>query len=194
MIIPQRHNEKEMKHYSDYYWNEGIPRGISPITIQDNSSAINYKLVSDPYHKWISIEKYKGSLFDKIIYDSLIFDFRSLKMANQTAWEKKLIDTSTETYMIRNQDDRIVLIEEYFFDGDFCKMCNTRSVHGVPISKQKIYYKDLGDHVNGVALFDNNDHMVMYKLYNLDAETKEFTDIIEENWNMKKYTLKKSSF
>ena len=180
-----------MKHYSDYFWDEGIPTGINALDGQNDTSLTSYKLVSDPYHKWISIERYKGRDFDDIIYDSLIFDFRNLKPINQTAWEKEPGGTSKETSIIRNHDDRIILFEEYSFEGNHCRMCKARSVHGIPISTQRIYYRELGDNIDGVALFDNNDHIVMYKLYDIDSESGEFTDVIEEKWNMKNQNLSK---
>jgi hypothetical protein len=170
-------------YYSDYYWDEGRPVGKGSPGGRLDSQQEYYKVVADPYFKWISIEKYQGEEFVGILYDSKIFDFRNLKPANQTAWEK--VPLSKDSSLIRDQDDRIILFEEYFFEGDRCRQCRTRSVHGVPISLQKIYYKELGDSVNAVALFDNNSHLVMYKLYDTDPETGEFRNVLEEKWNMR---------
>jgi len=180
-----------MKHYRDYFWNEGKPIGVNAQSEKGGSSVTSYKIVSDPYNKWISIEKYVGRKFDCIVYDSLIFDFRNLKPINQTAWEKETIENGSETSIIRNQDDRIILFEEYSFDGNRCLGCKTRSVHGIPVSTQKICYKDLGDSINGVALFDTNNHIVMYKLYDVDSQTGEFTNLIKEKWNMKDEDISK---
>ena len=179
-----------MKHYKDYFWDEGRPTGINALDGHDDTSITSYKLVSDPYHKWISIEKYKGKDFDGIVYDSKIFDFRNLKPINHTAWQKEPLGISEETSIIRDQDDRIILFEEYSFEGTRCRVCRARSVHGIPISTQMIYYKELGDNINGVALFDNNDHIVMYKLYDIDSESGQFAEVIEEKWNMKNQDFK----
>jgi hypothetical protein len=171
----------EVKHYySDYYWEEGRPHGRGP---HSDPEGLHFKIVTDPYFKWITVEKYQGDLFDGIVYDSKIFDFRNLKLINQTAWEK--VSCGQERCLIRNQDDRIILFEEYVFEGNWCRQCRTTSVHGIPISLQKIYYTELGDPVNGVALFDNHNHVVMYKLYDTDPQSGEFQNVVREQWNMK---------
>ena len=174
-----------LKHFTEYYWEDGIPKGLHPIKAPSTIRETNYKIVSDPYHKWISIEKYTRSAFEKIIYDSAIFDFRCLKPANQIAWQKFQIGKSEERCLIRNQDDRIILFENYTFEGNRCLLCKAFSPHGILVSTQKIYWKALGDKVDGVALFDCNEHIVMNKIYEVDSESGEFTNLIQENWNMK---------
>lgn len=171
-----------LKHFLDYYWQEGVPKGIQHIDPQQKE--INFKIVSDPYHKWISIEKYKGLDFSEIVYDSAIFDFRWLKTANTAAWQKESEGDKEDRYLIRNHDDRLILVENYSFKNFLCHTCTTLSPHGILISTQKIQRKKEGDPKNGVALFDRNGHMVMYKLYEVDSLTGEFSDLIQENWNM----------
>lgn len=177
-------NTKDEKFYEDYFWNNGIPRGKSLLHKTVDFSENHYKIVSDPYYKWISLERYCKGKFIEILYDSRLFDFRSLKETNQIAWEKEFLEPKREKSLIRNQDDRIILFEEYIFEKNRCRICKTRSVHNIPLSKQMIYYTEFGDSFNGVVLFDTNHHPIMYKIYEADIETGEFTALKEENWNM----------
>jgi hypothetical protein len=179
-----------LKYFSDYFWEEGIPRGIRPATLSE-MHGVSYKIVSDPYNKWLSIEKYVGDAFEEIVYDSHLFDFRCLKPANQIAWQKFQIGSSDEKCLIRNQDDRVILCENYFFEGNRCRLCRAFSPHGFSVSTQRIYWKELGDKVDGVALFDKNERMVMNKIYDVDAESGEFSNLIQENWNMQNEDLSK---
>ncbi len=173
-----------LKHYKNYYWEEGVPKGSSPVDPDSDRQVLNYKIVSDPYHKRISIEKYLGTVFQKVVYDSALFDFRCLKPANHIAWQKIPSEDPEEGSLIRNQDDRIVLVERYSFAGNRCSMCLASSPHGFPVSTQRIFWKALGDLVDGVALFDQEGRPVMYKLYQTDPETGEFSELIEEKWKM----------
>ncbi len=169
--------------YKDYFWKKGIPFGTSFCHNPQGSST--YKVIADPYKKWISIEKYNNEKLDSIIYDSQLFDFRSLSTINQTAWQKEKIKESENTLhcVIRNQDDRIILFENYTFKNGICRECTTTSAHGILVSFQKIYHQDLGDSYNGVILFDANQHPVVKKQYQLDSESKTFTQLLNEEWN-----------
>lgn len=170
-----------LKHYKNYYWDEGIPKGASPIN-PEAEDGINYKIVSDPYYKWISIEKYLKNTFQTIVYDSHLFDFRTLRPTNQIAWQKiPLTETCSH---IKNQDDRTILFEHYSFIGNRCWKCSIISSHGIPVSTQRVFWKALGDPVDGVALFDQEARPVMYKLYTVDSESSEFSDLTEEKWKM----------
>ena len=164
--------------FLDYIWKNGKPKGI-----QSNADGdVAYKIVADPYFKRISIEKYQGDCLVGVIYDSALLDFRHLKPAEQNAWQKMVVSEEGNRMIshIRNQDDRLILIEEYRFENQICRGCSTRSSHGVLISEQKIFYEHLGDSFNGVVLFDSNRHIVMYKRYTLDPITQAFTDLLEE--------------
>lgn len=175
-----------MHHYQDYYWKEGTPQGIHRIDPENNLEEINYKIVIDPYRKWISIEECLGLRFSKVVYDSMLFDFRHLKPIHQNAWQKLTLEESDKkiTSLIRNQDDRSILIEEYVFEQGRCRSCDVRSIHGIPISSQRIHYKELGDKENGVYLFDSTSRPVMYKQYACDPVSGDFTDLLKEEWNM----------
>lgn len=180
------------KHYQDYVWKEGIPYGLNALDENNfQSQQLSFKIISDPYRKRISIEKYIDLQFNELIYDSYLLDFRSLKKSDQTAWQKTLIKETTDTTLchIRNQDDRLIFFEECFFEKDFCRTCRIRSPQGIPLSVHKMYYQALNDPFNGVTLFDNLEHLVMFKLYATDEASGEFTDVIKENWEPKENPL-----
>lgn len=167
-------------HYNDYCWKKGFPVGITG----NGKNEITYRIISDPYRKWVSIEQYKLGLFDKVIYDSHLLDFRHLNPANQATWQKIPVNqTETESYcLIRNQDDRALVFETHLFKGERCIECKIHSVHHILIAIQKMSYIELGDPFDGVTLYDNNNHPVMYKRYKTDKETGEFAELMEEQW------------
>lgn len=173
------------QHYTDYVWKQGLPYGINTASSTEN---ITYKIVSDPYHKRNSIERYVDGNFKDVVYDSALFDFRQLKLGEQLSWQKTSVAETENTAIchIRNQDDRLVLIEKYTFIKDRCKECHAFSPQGIPISVQKIYYTALNDPFNGVVLFDANDHPVMLKKYKIDEASGEFSDLLEEEWDGQK--------
>ncbi len=169
-------------HFTDYSWRKGFPVGIGPC--EDVNGAITYRIISDPYRKWVSIEQYKSGALDRVIYDSQLLDFRKLNPVDQVAWQKiPLRSTETETYcLIRNQDDRALVYETHYFQGDRCRECQIHSIHGVFIAVQKMSYTEFGDPYDGVTLYDSNNHPVMNKRYKTDKETGEFSELLEENW------------
>ena len=180
------------EYYRDYVWKNGLPYGVLKCPPADKlegvvpelKNEITYKIASDPYHKRVSIEKYLDGNFSGIIYDSALFDFRHLKQGEQLAWQKTPISESecTAVCHIRNQDDRLILIEEYQFEKGLCRECRTLSPIGALLSVQKITYKAFNDPFNGVFLFDSNGRAVMSKHYEFDEETREFSVLIKENW------------
>jgi hypothetical protein len=170
--------------YEDYVWKNGFPYGIRSMS-ENIKKDILFKIASDPYHKRVSIEKYYNGKFSSIIYDSALFDFRHLKFGEQLAWQKTSINESENQAIchIRNQDDRLVLIEEYRFEKNLCRECQAFSPFGVLISIQKISYKIFEDSFDGVTLFDNNNHKVMSKSYQFDEKKREFTMLLKEEWS-----------
>lgn len=170
------------KYYRDYVWKEGIPYGIDAI---DPSAPITYKIAMDPYRKRIAIEKNAKGDFESIIYDSALLDFRHLKPAEQTAWQKIILSENEQKVVaaIYNQDDRLILFETYVFEKKLCRSCLSTSGHGIPLSNQKMYYKTLGDSLNAVILFDINGHPVTYKCYEEEGDTGEFGELSEEVWD-----------
>ncbi len=184
------------KFYYDYFWKNGKPYGVGAVHDSSIPEKEVYKVIADPYYKRISLEKYRIGLFESIIYDSALFDFRHLKLAEQLAWQKTLDfeDKDSAISLIRNQDDRIVLKESYTFEALRCRKCQISSPHGIPLGIQHLHYKALGDNINGVVLFDINFHPVMYKLYEIDETSGEFSQLLEEEWNMEKTLSDKKSF
>jgi len=157
----------------------------------DKDEGKNYKISMDPYRKRVSIEEYEKKAFTRIIYDSAIFDFRHLKPEEQTAWQKITIE-ETETLtkaLIRNQDDRLILSETYHFKEGVCRKSFAHSPHGIPISHQELLYRHLGDAFNGIIMYDDNNHPIMFKVYEFDENTQEFTKLLEQHWNMQKTLL-----
>ena len=103
--------------FNDYCWKDGLPYGIN-----GSGGPFSYKIVQDPYRKWVSIEQYSGPKFIKVIYDSRLIDFRKLHPSEQLGWERETY-SETEHEMvqfIRNQDDRLVYRETSFFSNLRC--------------------------------------------------------------------------
>ena len=173
------------KYYKDYRWVDAIPYGIEPV--EEIAKSDTYKIVMDPYRKRISIEKYSLGQFSQVVYDSYLLDFRHLKKPEQTAWQKLPIleEPSQTVCLIRDQDDRVLFVETHRFVNAYCTECRVNSPHGVPLSVHRMFYTPFSDPFNGVILYDANDHAVMRKTYDFDTEFKQFTKLIEENWDMK---------
>lgn len=173
-----------LKHFLDYYWKGGKPYGIKPI--EAINASFSYKIIADPYYKRISIEKYCKGSFEKIIYDSILLDFRNLTQKDQLAWEREILKEEKDKLisLLRNQDGRAILIETITFKQNQCLSCLTSSVHGIPLSIHRMYYRSLQDSFDGVVLYDLEERPVMLKIYERDPQTSEFTNLLLEDWNM----------
>lgn len=172
------------RHFSDYYWKNGRPQGISAISSPHDHS-ISYKIVIDPYYKRISVEKYRYGIFHQIAYDSLLLDFRKLSPREQLAWQRETIEDidGNVTSTIRDIEDRLILIEQLSFEKGLCRSCKILSPHGVHLSTHRMFYKLLEDSENAVILFDSQEKPCMKKIYQAD-EVGEFQELIEEQWDM----------
>ncbi len=172
------------KYFQNYYWKGGKPYGSE--IVDPAQSLFSYKIVVDPYYKRFSIEKYHYSSFEKTIYDSLLLDFRHLTLKDQMAWQREIVkdEEDQSICLLRNQEDRVVLIETLTFEHHQCRTCLTSSVHGIPLSLHRMYYRDLQDPFDGVVLYDGEGRPVMIKTYETDLLTKEFTNLLSEEWNM----------
>ncbi len=168
------------QHYSNYFWNDGAPVGTGKKEFPQGKT---YKMPSDPYHKWISIEEYADGNFIRVLYDSKLFDFRTLKPEKQLAWHKEPGIEGACSY-IRDQNDRLILIEHYLFEKEYCRECRTLSPHGIPVSTQKMFYTVLGDAWDGVELYDANAFPVMKKVYSAEENTGLFLELLKQEWNM----------
>lgn len=165
------------KFYQEYYWKGGFPYG-------NKVSTDGYKIVADPYRKWVSIEQYHQGSFKKVVYDSRFIDFRKLNPSEQTAWERELESEGEEqaVYLIRNGDDRLVYRETSFFLSGRCMECHIHSPQDILLSVHKMSYIEFGGEFNGVTLYDSNAHTVMIKKYSIDDEGQ-FSDLLEEIWD-----------
>ena len=171
----------------EYVWREGIPQGVSEIETPGPDEEL-VKIVYDSYQKHYSIERYRGPHFESVIYDSKLLNFATLSPIQQQAWSKEVIseDNTLVRCLIRDESDRVVAIEEYHYEGELCRRCDSISPHGPLLSRQRIYYQSLGDPIDGVVLFDANEHPVMFKTYTLN-EDGSFGTLLSEEWDMLKH-------
>lgn len=168
-------------YYRDYIWKDGLPYGVDPVP---ESAQISYKVLSDPYHRQVFIEKYVDGRFSSLIYDSRLLNFRKLNPQNQTAWERTIVSETEERIVahIRNEDDQLIVIETMDYVDGLCRLCRLESPQGIFLSEHRMHYKCLGDAYDGVAMFDSNDHQVLLKKYTFDEESRQFTDLLTESW------------
>lgn len=181
------------EYYENYIWRNGIPYGVSK---QQNTTGRLYKIPMDPYRKRIAIELYNEGKFCQQVYDSALLDFRFLKSsAEYMAWQKTVVSSTPAKVIshLRNQDDRLVCVETCFFSGKYCMECTISSPQGIILSIHKMFYRALKNPMNGVILYDSNEHPIMIKKYSIDEETGEFTDLLEERWEMDAPTVACSS-
>ena len=167
--------------FKDYYWQRGRPQGRHRFAEGLPPSGKAYKIVVDPYFKRFTVEEYLDGRFHEIVYDSALFDFRHLKPIEQNAWLKEFINDST--CLIRNQDDRIILKEEYLFEEGLCRECKVFYPNGILLSVQKMSYRQFGDSFDGVDLYDQRGKVVVHKEYKPD-ESGEFSEMLKEEWEM----------
>ncbi len=162
---------------SDYYWKDGMPQAIA--------EGDTYRIVSDPYKKWITIEKYRGQHLVEIVYDSHLLDFRSLKPLMQIGWRKEMIiDTrNLVKQWIFNEDDRAILIEEMLYEKGYCRKCRILYPCGRLLSEHHLHYKALHDKFNGMILNDANAHPVMMRVYK-EFQHGEWVELQQESWQL----------
>lgn len=163
-----------IKRFNSYFWKDGKPYGKDP------SEKGAYRIVVDPYYKRFSIEEYEGEAFKKILYDSNLFDFRSLKDPRQASWIK--IPLNQNESLLKNQEDRIVLKETYSFEKERPRKCQYATPQGIKVAYHILSYTDFGDAFDGVTLFDMNDKPVMQKKYK--SVSGEFTELVQESWQL----------
>lgn len=174
-------------YYEDYSWKGGKPLGKR---ILDSSqlfkTPLAYRIALDPYNKRISIEQYARGSFTKVVYDSIFLDFRKLNPLEQTAWLRELWreEETSATHLIRDHYDRLVLMETSYFESGRCRLCSIASIHGVPLSTHRMFYRELGDSFNGVILYDSLGKPVMLKEYEVDGDSGEFSQLMREEWDM----------
>lgn len=163
---------------TDYTWKEGLP--YPKDDVDPSKEQTTYRIVHDPYHKRITIERYTNGRFDCVGYDSALLDFRHLSEATQTAWRQKVEEERTLLY---DEHDRLLLIETYQFDQGRCIICQLAAPQGIPIGQQRLYYEDRKDPFSGVVLSDLFLKPVLLKRYALSSDG-EFTTLLEERWDL----------
>lgn len=170
------------KHFKDYDWNNGRPTGLD--IVDPAAAPLSYKIVSDPYFKWITIEKYHYAAFKETVYDSALLNFKKLTEVDQTAWRREVLSEEGQRIntLLRNQDDRAILFETLHFERERCRQCVTTSIHGMLLCRHRMYYRSFDDPFDGVVLYDRESKPVLTKLYEYDASTGEFTTLIKESW------------
>ncbi|MCB1111423.1 MAG: hypothetical protein H7A37_01375 [Chlamydiales bacterium] len=154
-------------------------RKNAPNHFASGSKEEAFRIVIDPYFKRITVEVYEKGCFKRLAYDSALFDFRRLTPVAQNAWRKEMLDESV--YLIRDEDDRVIIKEVYTFDGDRCRECRAYYPYDILVSVQKMYYQDLGDPFNGVVLYDREGRPVTMKEYSVDTDSGEFRELIQEH-------------
>ncbi len=154
-----------LNYFRDYRWREGKPVGIGKTKREESSSC--YRLVSDPYRKWITIEHYLEGRFERLIYDSHLFDFRKLKPEEQIAWRKEIL-SEDEAYIF-NEDDRLILHERYQ-EGDGSLLY---SPHGILIGRYA-FLKEAAQ----VVLYDSSSRPVTVQHFRT-YEKGEFLDLLK---------------
>ena len=143
------------KYFKNYIWKNGTPYGINPVE-QPEKENTSYKIIMDPYRKRISVESYCKGAFAAVIYDSILLDFRKLNPQEQLAWQRETIKETEEELvsLIRNSEDRVILIEEQYFLQQRCSECRIYSPNRIHLSTHKMVD-------NEVVLFDANGVVVM---------------------------------
>ena len=140
--------------YRDYFWKGGKPFGVQKVDPLTADQRV-FRIVSDPYHKWISIETYLGEAFDAIIYDSRFLDFRKLKPTEQIAWRKKSVGEAAA--WIFNEDDRVILKEVCCYKEGLCREVKIYSPYQTLICRYVMVDGPLGS----LLLYDSQSRPVM---------------------------------
>ncbi len=168
-------------YYRDYLWKNGLPYGLHPC---DEKKGDLYKVLSDPYHRVVFIEKYRDGQFNTLVYDSRLLNFRKLSPQTQTAWQRTVTTENDSLIVseIRNEDDQFIIKETMHFEGNLCRRCTLTSPQGIFLGEHRMSYTYLGDKDNSVYLYDSNEHCIMYKEYVFNEEELQFSDLIKECW------------
>lgn len=172
--------------YRNYGWIKGVPKGLDCLeSCGTLSPTTGYRIVTDPYHKRYSVERYDNGRFSAVVYDSMLLDFRHIKPAQQQGWTQETASANEDavTCIIRNPDDRIIYLETHLFEGNVCRECQILSPQGLLLATNRMYYKQYGDLTDGVVLYDRQEKPVMYKTY-VTGEDGQFTDLVEERWDL----------
>jgi hypothetical protein len=172
-----------LSHFADYAWVKGQPLGVDRIADPERA-AHSCRIVSDPYHKRLSVEFYSYGAFKKTPYDSAQLDFRHLNPQSQVAWRRVLLkeEESESLSAVHNIDDRVIFLERAHFLSGHCVRTDILSTQHQLLATQIVHNKRDASFV-GVILLDRIEKPVMWKRYRL-GEDGEFSEQLEEQWDM----------
>ena len=123
-----------MFHCLEYFWQKGKPKTSKKLKPEVCKNApLAYRIMSDPYKKRYSIEKYENGCFSYCVYDSNLFDFRLLEIQEPLSWEKEELEEGGKV-LLRDQDQRVRIRECHLNPST----CEWYSVHGVLIARQEV--------------------------------------------------------
>jgi hypothetical protein len=164
--------------FDDYYWRDGRPVGLFPHE-ECRQEGKAYKIIADPYYKRITVEQFEDGIFRTTVYDSALFDFRSLKDTFPANWERV---QQSDHVLVRDIHERVLWRENFVFEEHLCRKCRVYSPHGLLLSTHHLFYTALHDTFDGVILYDATDRPVLFKHYtSVDGI---FTELIEERWDL----------
>ncbi len=168
--------------YTDYVWKAGKPVGRDPHP-EGETLPVSYKIITDPYFKHYSVERYHFGKYETLVYDSQLLDFRKLKPEHQQAWQSETVEVTKEcvSCLIRDGNDRLILKEVHTFEEGLPKQVELFSLHGWHLLTTKLYYSHLGDAFSGALLFDREKRPVLKKTYQTD-EAGNFLEVLKEEW------------
>ncbi len=149
--------------YKDYVWSKGVPIGKEALPENDVRKAEkSYRILQDAYAKWISIERYERGVFQYCVYDSRLLDFRKVfDSEGKDLWYREVLSSDEKGHPERaavfNENDQVLLIEQYQYEGEVQVAVHWLSSHGVLLAIQKIQHQK-GDVQS--SLFDAENHFV----------------------------------
>ena len=142
-------------YYHSYSWKNGLPVGNSK-TQDPTKEKSSYAILSDPYRKRLSIEKYTYGKFDSVIYDSNLLDFRQLHPSIQERWLRETLDETPDTLtaLVRDENHRAILIEEHDYKKSRCSFLS-------PLEKKLLGYQEILE--DCAILYDSEGMVVLEK-------------------------------
>jgi hypothetical protein len=167
--------------FKNYYWSKGKPIGESPLS--EKSEGEGFRIFSDPYRKWLTIERYWDLQFQEVVYDSRWIDFRKLKLQEHRAWRKEIVEETPEqsAFWIRNEEDRVIFKEVCHFEHQECTSCSVYTPNHFLLCTHQLYYRKKGCKINGIVLQDRCQKIVFYRIYR-DYQEGQFVDLLKEEW------------
>lgn len=167
-------------HFETLFWKAGRPRGKNRIENPSLAKA-SYTIIHDPYFKRISVERYSFGIFDKTLYDTALFDARTLKEREQIRWMREEISESEseKVQAVKDETHRTLFLERQEFQEGLPRLCSIFSPHGLLLARNRLFYEALGDSWNGAVLEDVEGRPILKKRYGLNQEGQ-FEDLLEE--------------